>query len=101
MLICLTSPIYKFHKLLFEYRYQTYARNIFNQRPIVINKISTNFDATVKTAIINTMHIVQQLHLCLFSFSAKVILAAFTSPIVSAHSSTNLSTNFFLHLQFS
>ena len=28
------------------------------------------------------------------------LAAIFTSSIVSAHSSTNLSTNFFLHLQF-
>ena len=50
--------------------------------------------------IINTMYNVQELHLYLFSFSAKVILASFTS-IFSAHSSSNLSTNYFLHLQFS
>ena len=37
----------------------------------------------------------------LFSFSKIVILANFTSSIVSVHSSINLSTNFFLHLQFS
>ena len=47
------------------------------------------------------MYNVLKLHLCLFSFSAKVILASFTFSLVSVHSSTNLSTNFFLHLQFS
>ena len=44
---------------------------------------------------------VQELHLYLFSSSDRVILASFTSLTVSLHSSTNLSTNFFLHLQFS
>ena len=48
----------------------------------------------------NTMYSVQELHLCLFSFSARVILASFTSLLVSVHSSTSLSANFFLHLQF-
>ena len=47
------------------------------------------------------MYKVQELHLYFFSFSGKVILAIFTSSTVSVHSSTNLSTNFFLHLQFS
>ena len=55
----------------------------------------------------NTMYSVQELHLFLCSFS----LAIFTSSIFSLHftaelrsvelCSTNLSTNFFLHLQFS
>ena len=49
----------------------------------------------------NTMYSVQELHLCLFSCALKVILASFTSSKVSVHSSTNLSTIFFLHLQFS
>ena len=49
----------------------------------------------------NTMCSVQELHLYLFSSSDRVILASFTSLTVSLHSSTNLSTNFFLHLQFS
>ena len=49
----------------------------------------------------NRIYSVQELHLCLFLSSAKVILASLTSSIVSVHSSTNLSTNFFLHLQFS
>ena len=49
----------------------------------------------------NTMCSVQELHLCLFSSSPKAILASFTFSTVSVHSSTNLSTNFFLHLQFS
>ena len=59
----------------------------------------------------NTMYSVQELHLCIFSFSVEcnsiecnsveVILASFTSSVISTHSSTNLSTNFFLHLQFS
>ena len=65
----------------------------------------------VKSIENKTMHSVQELHLCLFSFlaecssiecnSIEVILASFTSSTVSVHSSTNLSTNFFLHLQFS
>ena len=36
----------------------------------------------------------------LFSCSTEVILASFTSSTVSVHSSTNLLTIFFLHLQF-
>ena len=48
----------------------------------------------------NTMYSVQKLHLCLVLFSVKVVLASFTSSTVSVHSSTNLSTNFFLHLNF-
>ena len=47
------------------------------------------------------MYTLQELYLFLFSFSARVILANFTSSIVSVYSSINLSTNFFLHLQFS
>ena len=53
------------------------------------------------------MYGVQELHLCLFLLSSaecnsvEVILANFTSSTFSVHSSTNLSTNFFLHLQFS
>ena len=43
----------------------------------------------------------QELYLFSFSFLARVILASFTSSIVSVHSSINLSTNFFLHLKFS
>ena len=49
----------------------------------------------------NTMCSVHELHLHLFSFSARVILASFTSSTASVHSSNNLSTNSFLHLQFS
>ena len=45
----------------------------------------------------NTMYNVLKLHLCLFSFSAKVIFASFTSSLVSVH----YSTNSFLHLQLS
>ena len=36
-----------------------------------------------------------------FSCPAKVIFAIFTSSLFSVHSSTNLSSNFFLHLKFS
>ena len=55
----------------------------------------------VKTIANNTIYAVQELHLYLFSFLAKIILASFTSSTVAVHSSTNLSTIFFLHLQFS
>ena len=55
----------------------------------------------VKVVENNTMCSVQELNLCLFSSSPKAILASFTSSTVSVHSSTNLSTNFFLYLQFS
>ena len=48
----------------------------------------------------NTMCSVQE-HLRWFSCLAKVILAIFTWPVFSVHSSTNLSTNFFLRLPFS
>ena len=43
---------------------------------------------------------VQDMHLQLFSFPAKIILASFTSSTVSVHSSINRATNFFLHLKF-
>ena len=43
MLICLVLPIYMFSKSLFEIVTKLNARNIiFNQRPIVVNKITTN-----------------------------------------------------------
>ena len=54
----------------------------------------------VKISKNNTMYSVQELHLRLFLFSARVILVSFTSLIVSVHFSTTLSTNFLLHLQF-
>ena len=47
----------------------------------------------------NTMYSVQELHLCIFS--VKVISAILSSSTFSVHSSIDLSTNFFLHLQFS
>ena len=66
------------------------ARNIiFNQRRIVVNKINSDSSKSCK----NYYH---QFN----SFLARVILANFTSSIVSVHSSINLSTNFFLYLQF-
>ena len=51
----------------------------------------------------NTVQSVQEyLHLFsyLFSCSPKVIFVILTSSIFSLYSSTNLSTNFFLHVQF-
>ena len=42
----------------------------------------------------------QELHLLLFSFSARVVLASFTSSTVSVYSLINGATNFFPHLQF-
>ena len=51
----------------------------------------------------NTMYSVQELRLCTIStelHSVKVISATFASSKCSVHSSTNLSTNFSLHLQF-
>ena len=42
----------------------------------------------------------QELHLRLFSFLARVVLTNFTSSTVSVHSSINRATNFFLHLKF-
>ena len=59
----------------------------------------------VKSTKIKTLYSMQELHLCLFSSSAEcnsveVILASFISSTFSVHSSTHLSTNFFLHLQF-
>ena len=56
---------------------------------------------TVKIIENNTMYSVQELHLPTLSFSAEVTLVSFISSTVSAHSSTNLSTIFSLHLQFS
>ena len=100
MSICLTFPIHKFTKLLSEYGTKLIARNIFNQRPIVINKISSNSGTNYKNY--HHQHHIRcaKLHLYLFSFSAKVILASFTSSGVSVHSSTNLSTNFFCTYNF-
>ena len=57
----------------------------------------------------NTMYSVQEQQLCIFSTelhsmelpSVKAISVIFTSSIFSVDSSINLSTNFFLHLQFS
>ena len=48
----------------------------------------------------NKLEIVQE-HLYSISHSAKVIFVIFFSTAISVHSSTNLSTNFFLYLQFS
>ena len=48
----------------------------------------------------NAIYSVQELHLSLFSSAPKAVLASFTSSTVSVHSSTNLSTNSVLHLQF-
>ena len=44
----------------------------------VVRKISTDSNVNSKTYKNNTMYSVQELHLCLFSFSAEVILASFT-----------------------
>ena len=46
----------------------------------------------------NTIYTMQEMRLfsCIFSFSISSV-----SPIFPVHSSTSLSTNFFLHLQFS
>ena len=44
-----------------------------------------------------TTYSVQELQLCIFSSLARVILAIFISSTLSVHSSTNLSTKFFLH----
>ena len=59
----------------------------------------------------NTMYSVQELHLCLFSFSvehnsigcssAEVVLASFACSTFSVHFSISLLTNFFPHLKFS
>ena len=46
------------------------------------------------------MYNVQGLHLHTFSFSAEVLLTAFTSSAVPVHSSTNLLTNFFWTYSF-
>ena len=64
MLICLTSLIFKFSiNSCFSTIIKFNGRNIiFNQRPDI-----------VKTSIINTVYTVQEAHLWLFSFSAKVI----------------------------
>ena len=58
----------------------------------VINKISRNSNNDSKDN--KTIYNIQELHLFLFS------LTIFTSSIFSVHSSTSLSTNFSLHLQF-
>ena len=55
----------------------------------------------VKSIENKTMYSGQELHLCLFPFLAEVILTSLVSSTLSVHLSTNLSSNFFLHLQFS
>ena len=60
------------------------------------NKIAFNGVAIkIVKSIINTIYTLQELYLFSCSFSARVILASFTSSIVSVHSSINLTTNFF------
>ena len=49
----------------------------------------------------NTINSAQELHLHTFSFPGEAILDSFTSLTFSVHSSSNLLTNSFLHLQFS
>ena len=57
----------------------------------------------------STMYSVQELHLCIFStefhsmelHSVKDISDIFASSTCLVHPSTNLSTNFFLRVQFS
>ena len=49
----------------------------------------------------NTMYSVHELYLCLFLFLHRVTSVIFASLTFSVHSSTSLSTIFFLHLQFS
>ena len=56
---------------------------------------------TVKIIENNIMYSVQERHLPTLSFSAEVTLVSFISSTVSVYSSTNLSTIFSLHLQFS
>ena len=48
----------------------------------------------VKISENKTMYSVEELHLCLFSFSAGITLAIFISSMFSTHSSANLLTNF-------
>ena len=59
---------------------------------------------TVKTVDNNTMCSVQELCLNLFStelHSVEFISTSLVSSIISVHSATGLSTNFFSHLQLS
>ena len=56
----------------------------------------------VKVVENNTIYSVQEMHSSLsLPSSAEIILASFPSSKFSVHTSTNLSTNFLLHLQFS
>ena len=67
-----------------------------------ISKITTySTNGNCKNTQNNTVYTLQELHLQLLSFSARVILANFTSSTVSVHSSIIWSTNSVLHLQFS
>ena len=45
----------------------------------------------------NTVYIMQELHLQLFSFSARVAIAGFSSSTVSVHSSIYLSSFFCIY----
>ena len=49
----------------------------------------------------NTIYSVQELHLYLFLFLTEVFSTSLVLSKFFIHSSTNLSTNFFLHLQYS
>ena len=74
-------------------------RNIFYQRPIVINKISTTCGSTCKNYY--HQHNVQRTttaFILLFIFSESYS-SNFYFLTVSVHSSTNLSTIFFQQLQ--
>ena len=68
---------------------------------LVTNKINSNYNANYKEYEKypnKALYIIQKLYLSLFS--SKVLLTNFVSSIFSVHSSTNLSNNFLIHLQF-
>ena len=74
MLIRFVSPIY-----------------MFNERITLTKFLFLNLCFLNKITIINTVYTVLELFLFSFSFLTRVILASFTSSIVSVHSSINLS----------
>ena len=66
---------------------------IFNQIPIIMNKINNNSSKNSKKYYYQYIN-------CTRTIFFQVILATFTSSIVSIHSSVIWFTNFFLHLKF-
>ena len=97
MLIPLTSPIYKFKKLLFDKCNHIQEHFLYYDSSICSKYFPMLITKNMKNMQNNTIQSVQELHL--FSFLAKVS-TSLVSSIFPVHSSNGLSINFFLHLKF-